>query len=94
MDAKRKILTYLARRRAARGGELRAHLGISRQALSIHMQSLIDAGKVVRSGAARGARYMLPTRSPPPAVVSRKWRKNTHFSINRADKFTSAIVCA
>ncbi len=74
MDAKRKILTYLARRRAARGGELRAHLGISRQALSIHMQSLIDAGKVVRSGAARGARYMLPTRSPPPAVVSRNLR--------------------
>jgi biotin operon repressor len=71
MDAKGKILVYLARRQSASGGELRSHLGISRQALSIHMQSLIDAGKVVRSGAARGARYMLRSRSPAPAVVSR-----------------------
>jgi biotin operon repressor/anti-sigma regulatory factor (Ser/Thr protein kinase) len=74
MDAKRKILAYLARRRAVSGGELRDHLGISRQALSIHMQGLIQAGKVVRSGAARGARYMLQTRSPPAAVVSRTLR--------------------
>jgi biotin operon repressor len=71
MDAKRRILAYLGRRRAASGGDLRSHLGISRQALSVHMQGLIDARKVVRSGAARGARYMLPTRSPPAAIVSR-----------------------
>ena len=74
MDAKGKILAYLGRRRAASGGELRAHLGVSRQALSIHMQSLIEAGKVVRSGAARGARYMLQTRSPPAALVARTLR--------------------
>jgi biotin operon repressor/anti-sigma regulatory factor (Ser/Thr protein kinase) len=74
MDTRKKILAYLARRRAASGGELSAHLGVSRQALSIHMQSLVDAGKVVRSGAARGARYMLRSRSPAPAVVSRKLR--------------------
>ncbi len=71
MDAKRKILAYLARRRAASGGELRSHLGVSRQALSVHMRRLVEAGKVVRSGAARGARYMLRSRSPPAAVVSR-----------------------
>jgi hypothetical protein len=40
-------------RQSASGGVLQSHLGISRQAISIHMQSLIDAGKVVRSGAAR-----------------------------------------
>jgi len=74
VDAKRKILAYLARRRAATGSELRSHLGVSRQALSVHARSLIEAGKLVRSGAARGARYMLRDRAPPPAVVSRALR--------------------
>lgn len=74
MNPKRKILAYLARRRAASGGELRSHLGISRQALSVHVRGLVEAGKVVRSGAARGARYMLQGRAPKAAVVSRALR--------------------
>ena len=74
MDAKRKILAYLARRRSAKGGQLRTHLGVSRQALSIHVRSLVEAGKVVRSGLGRGARYMLRRRAPPPAAVSRVLR--------------------
>ena len=71
MDAKSRILAYLARRRSATGAELRSLLGVSRQALSVHIRGLVDAGKVVRSGAARGARYMLRDRAPPAAVVSR-----------------------
>ena len=74
MEAKREILACLARRRSATGGELRSRLGISRQALSVHVRSLIEAGKVVRSGSARGARYMLPGRAPAPAVISRALR--------------------
>lgn len=74
MDAKRKILAYLARRRSATGGDLRSHLGVSRQALSIHVRSLVEAGKVVRSGLGRGTRYMLRHRAPPPAAVSRVLR--------------------
>ncbi|MGH8554815.1 MAG: STAS-like domain-containing protein [Gammaproteobacteria bacterium] len=71
MDAKGRILAYLARRESAAGGELRAHLGISRQALSVHVRSLVEAGEVVRTGTARGARYMLRDRAPAAAVVSR-----------------------
>jgi len=71
---KRRILAYLARRRSATGGDLRSHVGISRQALSIHVRSLVEAGKVVRSGTARGARYMLRDRAPPAAAVSRVLR--------------------
>lgn len=74
MDTKRRILAYLARRRAASGGDLRSHLGVSRQALSVHVRSLVDAGKVVRSGSGRGARYMLPGRAPAAARVSRALR--------------------
>jgi anti-sigma regulatory factor (Ser/Thr protein kinase) len=46
-------------------------MGISRQALSVHVRSLIESGKVVRIGAARSARYMLRSRGPVAAVVSR-----------------------
>jgi len=74
VDTKRRILAYLARRRSAAGGDLRSHVGISRQALSIHVRSLVEAGKVVRSGTARGARYMLRDRAPPAAAVSRVLR--------------------
>jgi len=74
VDTKRRILAYLARRRSATGGDLRSHVGISRQALSIHVRSLVEAGKVVRSGTARGARYMLRDRAPPAAAVSRVLR--------------------
>lgn len=74
MDAKRRILAYLSRRRSAGGAELRSHLGISRQALSVHTRRLVEAGKVVRSGTARGARYLLPGRAPAPAVISRVLR--------------------
>lgn len=71
MDAKRRILAYLARRPSATGGELRVHLGITRQALSAHLRSLIEAGRVVRLGTTRGARYTLATRAPAAITASR-----------------------
>lgn len=74
MDPKRKILAYLARRASATGGELRVHLGITRQALSMHLRSLVEAAQVVRLGATRGARYTLASRAPAATVVSRTLR--------------------
>lgn len=71
MDPKRRILAYLGRRPSATGGELRAHLGLSRQALSVHLRSLIGAGEVVRSGTTRSARYWLAGRAPAAAVIAR-----------------------
>jgi anti-sigma regulatory factor (Ser/Thr protein kinase)/biotin operon repressor len=70
VDQKRKILTCLSRRHSATGGELRTHLGLSRQALSVHLRSLIEAGKVVRLGTTRGARYTLASHAPATAVIS------------------------
>ena len=70
----RKILAYLARRQSATGGELRNHLGISRQALSVHVRKLVESGKVIRMGTARSARYTLTGRAPAPAVISRALR--------------------
>jgi DNA-binding MarR family transcriptional regulator len=74
MDARQKILAYLSRRTSATGGELRARLGITRQALSVHLRKLVEAGEVVRLGATRGARYTLASRAPAAMIVSRTLR--------------------
>lgn len=71
MDPKTKILAYLTRRRSASGGELREHLRLSRQALSVHFQALLRAGKVLRTGTTRGARYMLASHASQPVVLRR-----------------------
>jgi DNA-binding MarR family transcriptional regulator len=74
VDPKRKILAYLSRRASAPGGELRAHLGITRQALSVHLRKLVEAGDVVRLGTTRGARYTLASRAPAATTMARTLR--------------------
>lgn len=74
MDTKRKILSYLSKRDSVTGKALRTHLGLSRQALSIHLQALVAAGAVVRSGTTRGARYSLADKAPAETVVARTLR--------------------
>ena len=59
MTIKRAILNYLSSRDMVSGRELWEHLGISRQALNVHMRELIRSGKVQKSGSTRGARYGL-----------------------------------
>ncbi|HEX9709362.1 MAG TPA: DUF4325 domain-containing protein [Candidatus Thermoplasmatota archaeon] len=71
MEPKRAILAYLARRRSVPGRALREHLGITRQALSVHMRDLIRAGRVLKTGSTRGARYALATRRPASLVHDR-----------------------
>lgn len=68
MDPKRTILAYLAKRRSTPGRAVREHLGITRQALNVHMRELIRSGKVLKSGSTRGAHYSL-ARRPQASVV-------------------------
>jgi len=63
MDSKQKILAFLASHKSASGRELGDHLGISRQALNIHIRVLIESGDLLKSGSTRGARYSLATRA-------------------------------
>lgn len=64
-DAKQEILTFLTESGSASGAELRRHLGISRQALNVHVRALIESGRVVKTGSTRGARYSL-AKGPRP----------------------------
>jgi DNA-binding transcriptional ArsR family regulator len=71
VEAKKAILSYLARRRSAAGRELWEHLGVTRQALNVHLRALIGAGRVRKSGSTRGARYSLARGRLPVVERSR-----------------------
>ena len=60
------ILAFLEENENASSKALSSYLGITRQALSIHMQHLIFDGQVVRTGATRNTRYCLPESIPQP----------------------------
>ena len=47
------------------GRSLALRLGISRQALNVHLQELIRRGQARKEGVTRGARYLLPSASRP-----------------------------
>lgn len=71
MNPKQKIVAFLSRRRTATGGELRKHLGLSRQALNLHLRSLVAAHKIAKSGTTRGASYMLARQAAQPLTLTR-----------------------
>ncbi len=69
MDRKAAILKYLARRPASSGRDLAQRLEITRQALNLHLRELIRAGRVLKSGSTRGARYSLAGKRLPSAAL-------------------------
>ena len=72
MNPKEAILHYLARRSSAPGRAIREHLGISRQALNVHIRELVRAGKALKAGSTRGARYALAERRLPGVSEARE----------------------
>jgi anti-sigma regulatory factor (Ser/Thr protein kinase)/biotin operon repressor len=70
MPAKTRILSYLAQRSMVPGRAIRDHLGITRQALNVHLRELIRSGQVLKSGSTRGARYGLARRTR--SIVQRR----------------------
>lgn len=66
MTTPEAILAYLKKHGRSGSKVLCEHLGISRQALNVHLNRLIDEGQVVRTGATRNTRYVLPGQLPQP----------------------------
>lgn len=66
MTTPQAILAYLDTHGSCGSKALCEHLGISRQALNVHLNRLIDEGRVVRTGATRNTRYALPGQLPQP----------------------------
>ena len=72
MNTKQKILVFLSRRSSATGGELREYLSLSRQAMSLHLRSLLETHQIVRSGTTRGARYSVSGKAEKPITITRQ----------------------
>ena len=64
MTTRQKALDYLQRHDSATSSELCSELGISRQALNIHLRALMHAGQVAKTGSTRATRYFLLDQSP------------------------------
>lgn len=62
-DSIRKLL---AKKGSASGPELATALGITRQAISLHLRQMIAAGDVFKSGSTRAARYFPGDYAPAP----------------------------
>jgi len=65
MKTKDRIRAFLAAESGTTGKSLALRLGISRQALNVHLQELIRQGLVVKEGVTRGARYRPPSATIP-----------------------------
>ena len=70
MSTSDAIITFLKQKGTSGSKALCTHLGISRQALNVHLNRLIDEGTVVRTGATRNTRYSLPGHLPLPKQYS------------------------
>jgi len=73
MAPKDKILKHLQRREQVSGRELAERLGISRQAVHVHIRALIEQGLVDKVGTTRGATYCLPKNKVKAASLSRTY---------------------
>ncbi|MCH7882613.1 MAG: DUF4325 domain-containing protein [Proteobacteria bacterium] len=64
MRTRHKILEFLKSHETATSSELCDLLGISRQALNVHLRSLIHGDKVLKAGSTRASYYFLPDKTP------------------------------
>ena len=71
MNRKEKILTHLKSWAPSTGKQLSQYLGISRQALNIHLKELIAAGKVIKTGSTKNAQYYPGDADLPSSTFSK-----------------------
>ena len=72
-DSKRDaVCEYVAEHPAATGPELAQHLGISRQAVSLHLRRLIATGEIFKTGSTRAARYFPGDAAPQARRIKRE----------------------
>lgn len=57
------IIKYIEQRGSTGSRDLSMHFGISRQALNVHLRALIDAGKLVKTGSTKNARYHISAKA-------------------------------
>ncbi len=73
-DNKQAILDFLEQLGVASSRQLCERLGISRQALNLHIRELINCGQIIKTGATRSARYYLAESGPQPEKFNKTLR--------------------
>ena len=66
------IRGYIETSGSATGPELADHLGITRQAISLHLHKLIAEGVLFKTGSTRAARYF-PGSAAPKSLRIKRW---------------------
>lgn len=66
------IRKYVRKHGSATGPELAEHLGITRQAVNLHLRRLIAAGEIFKTGSTRAARYFPAEAAPAGRSVKRE----------------------
>ena len=65
------VCRFIEENGSATGPQLAAHLGITRQAVSLHLRQLIGSGKIFKTGSTRAAQYFPSSAAPEERRVSR-----------------------
>jgi len=66
------IRRFIEKNGSATGPELAAHLGISRQAVSLHLRPMAAAGAIFKTGSTRAARYFPGDSAPAARRIKRE----------------------
>ena len=83
------IVSYLDRHGTATSAELSAHLGITRQAVNLHIRRLIDSGRIAKTGSTRGARYFPASEAPETKVFAKQFELH---GLAEADAYDRASI--
>jgi anti-sigma regulatory factor (Ser/Thr protein kinase) len=67
------ILAFINGQGSATSAELVDHLGITRQAINLHLRALIDSGQIIKTGITKAARYLPDSAMPDSQTFSRKY---------------------
>ena len=70
-SARDAIRSFIENNGSATGPELAEHLGITRQAVGLHLRQLIAAGDVFKTGSTRAARYFPGDAAPKARRIER-----------------------
>lgn len=68
------IRQYIEKRGSATSPEMAEHLGLTRQAVSLHLRQLIQDGKIFKTGSTRAARYFPRQAAPPERCLKRQFK--------------------
>ena len=67
---RQKIIEFIRQNGSATGPQLAGHLGITRQAVNLHLRRLLRDGEIVKTGSTKASRYF-PGTSEPAQTMTR-----------------------